>query len=236
MKQWKGFFAGVCCTLLTVGLVVTAGAKTGTVMQELTYRDIRVSLDGKVLDLRNAIGEPVEPFMFGGTNYLPVRALAEALGLNVAWNGAEVMVVLTTPEPKPQPESVSAPQAEQQPEPAPAPQTEPEPATKTIVTWDPESAATTIVTLEPKPESELKPETPKEPVSGNREENFDTWDIPENQKTESRYVLNLRSLKIHKPTCHTVPKIAPQDYATSNKSIAELEAEGYTRCGICEPW
>lgn len=220
MKQWKGFLAGVCCTLLTVGLVVTAGAKTGTVTQDLTYRDIRVSLDGKVLDLRNAMGEPVEPFMFGGTNYLPVRALAEALGLNVAWNGAEVMVVLTTPEPEPQPESV------------PAPQTEP----TTTVTWDPESAATTIVALEPLSEAELKPETPKKSTSGNREENFDTWDTPENQKTESRYVLNLRSLKIHAPTCRTVPKIAPQDYATSNKSIAELKAEGYTRCGICEPW
>ena len=232
MKQWKGFLAGVCCTLLTVGLVATAGAKTGTVTQELTYRDIRVSLDGKVLDLRNAIGEPVEPFMFGGTNYLPVRALAEALGLNVAWNGAEVMVVLTTPKAEPQPESASAPQAEQQPEPVPAPQTEP----TTTVTWDPESAATTIVALEPLSESELKPETPKKSTSGNREENFDTWDTPENQKTESRYVLNLRSLKIHAPTCRTVPKIAPQDYATSNKSIAELEAEGYTRCGICEPW
>ena len=106
MKQWKGFVTGVAFTLLAVVLVVTAGAKTGTVMQELTYRDIRVSLDGEVLDLRNAIGEPVEPFMFGGTNYLPVRALAEALGLNVAWNGAEVMVVLTTPEP-----SESAPEA-----------------------------------------------------------------------------------------------------------------------------
>lgn len=99
MKKW---LSGFLTCLLLCGLVVTAGAKTGTVMQELTYRDIRVSLDGKVLDLRNAIGEPVEPFMFGGTNYLPVRALAEALGLDVAWNGAEVMVVLTTPEPPPE--------------------------------------------------------------------------------------------------------------------------------------
>lgn len=201
MKQWKGFLAGVCCTLLTVGLVVTAGAKTGTVMQELTYRDIRVSLDGEVLDLRNAIGEPVEPFMFSGTNYLPVRALAEALGLNVAWNGAEVMVVLTTPKPEA--------------EPTPKPQEELTP------TSEPQAKAPTV--------------EPKAETSGNPADNFDTWDIAENQKTESRYVLNLRSLKIHQPTCRTVSKIAPQDYATSNRSIAELEADGYTRCGVCEP-
>lgn len=199
MKQWKGFLAGVCCTLLAVGLVVTAGAKTGTVMQKLTYRDIRVSLDGEVLDLRNAIGEPVEPFMFDGTNYLPVRALAEALGLNVAWNGAEVMVVLTTPEPE-------------------TPKAEP------------------VAETEPQSQPEASKAEPEASGSGNPAENFDTWDIPENQETKARYVLNLRSKKIHDPTCYTVSKIAPQDYDTSNKSIAELEAEGYTRCGVCEPW
>lgn len=115
MKWMKGYLAGILTALLVCGLVVTAGAKSGKVMQELTYRDIRVSLDGEVLDLRNAIGDPVEPFMFDGTNYLPVRALAEALGLNVAWNGAEVMVVLTTPEP-PQEETSEAVNATPKPE------------------------------------------------------------------------------------------------------------------------
>lgn len=121
MKQWKGYIAGLLTAALVCGLVVTAGAKSGKVMQELTYRDIRVSLDGEVLDLRNAIGEKVEPFMFDGTNYLPVRALAEALGLNVAWNGAEVMVVLTTPPKEETPELTA-------PEPTPEPVKEPEPA------------------------------------------------------------------------------------------------------------
>ena len=36
--------------------------------------------------------------MFDGTNYLPVRALAEALGLDVAWDGSTSTVVLTTPK------------------------------------------------------------------------------------------------------------------------------------------
>jgi len=96
MKRW---ISGFLTCLLLCGLVITVSAKTGKVTQELTYRDIRVSLDGEVLDLRNAAGDKVEPFMFDGTNYLPVRALAEALGLNVAWDGKEVMVVLTTPKP-----------------------------------------------------------------------------------------------------------------------------------------
>lgn len=98
MKSWKSYLAGALTTALFMGAVGTASATVGKITQELEYRDIKVSLDGEVLDLRNAVGEPVEPFMFGGTNYLPVRALAESLGLNVAWDGANATVLLTTPE------------------------------------------------------------------------------------------------------------------------------------------
>ena len=38
--------------------------------------------------------------MFDGTNYLPARALAEALGLSVAWDGSTNTVVLKTAEAK----------------------------------------------------------------------------------------------------------------------------------------
>ena len=39
----------------------------------------------------------MEPFISEGTNYLPVRAVAEALGLKVDWDSASSTVVLTTP-------------------------------------------------------------------------------------------------------------------------------------------
>lgn len=96
MKK-KSFFAGMLTMLLIVTLVVPAAATVGKVTKELEYRNISVTLDGVKLDLKNAKGEPVEPFMFEGTNYLPVRALAESLGLNVAWNGQTATVVLTSP-------------------------------------------------------------------------------------------------------------------------------------------
>lgn len=94
----RGFLAGVLATLLVMCLVGTAGATSGKVQQEIEYRDIKVSLDGQVLDLRDAKGNTVEPFMFAGTNYIPARALAESLGLNVAWDGSTATVVLTHPE------------------------------------------------------------------------------------------------------------------------------------------
>lgn len=93
----RSFIAGMITMLLILGLTSTAIATTGKVQKEIEYRDIKVSLDGKVLDLRDAKGNVVEPFMFGGTNYIPARALAESLGLKVAWDSATSTVVLTSP-------------------------------------------------------------------------------------------------------------------------------------------
>ena len=96
MKK-RSFVAGMLTMLLIMTLVVPAAATVGKITKELEYRDISVTLDGVKLDLKDAKGNPVEPFMFEGTNYLPVRALAESLGLNVAWDGKTATVVLTTP-------------------------------------------------------------------------------------------------------------------------------------------
>ena len=93
----KEFLVGVISALMAVCMVSTATATNGKVQKEIEYRDIKVSLDGQVLDLRDAKGNAVEPFMFAGTNYIPARALAEALGLEVAWDGSTSTVVLTTP-------------------------------------------------------------------------------------------------------------------------------------------
>ena len=98
MKNFKGFIAGMITMLLIVSMVGTVSATNGKVMKELEYRDIKVSLDGEVLDLRDAQGNVVEPFKFDGTNYVPVRAIAQILGLNVAWDGKNATVLLTTPE------------------------------------------------------------------------------------------------------------------------------------------
>lgn len=93
----SSFITGMIAMFLVSCLAGSALAATGKVTKELEYRDISVTLDGEKLDLRDAKGSAVEPFMFDGTNYLPVRALAESLGLEVAWDSANATVVLTTP-------------------------------------------------------------------------------------------------------------------------------------------
>jgi len=96
----KGFIAGVLTTLLLVSSICMAGASVAKIQKTVEYKNIQVSLDGKKLDLKDAAGNAVEPFMFDGTNYLPARALAEALGLDVAWDGSTNTVVLKTADAK----------------------------------------------------------------------------------------------------------------------------------------
>ena len=96
--QWKSFVAGVLATLLLVGSIGTAAATVGKKTAELSYNNIKVTLDGKAVNLVDANGNPVEPFTINGTTYLPVRAVAGAFGLEVEWDGPTQTVILTTPE------------------------------------------------------------------------------------------------------------------------------------------
>ncbi len=92
----RGLVVGIVTLLLIFGLSNTAMATTGKVQKELDYRDIKVALNGSLLDLCDAKGNVVEPFMFDGTNYVPARPLAEALGLEVAWDGQTSTINLSS--------------------------------------------------------------------------------------------------------------------------------------------
>lgn len=96
-RQWKGFVSGILVTLLIVGLIGTAAAKVGKQTAELEYNDIKVTMDGKQVNLVDANGAAVEPFAINGTTYLPIRAISGAFGLDVGWDGATKTVVLDTP-------------------------------------------------------------------------------------------------------------------------------------------
>ncbi|MFV0520406.1 MAG: copper amine oxidase N-terminal domain-containing protein [Lachnospirales bacterium] len=73
----------ICTTLLTT----TIFAKTGEVMLKAYYSNIKVELNGEELVLKDQEGTVVEPFIVDGTTYLPVRNVADALGLDVGWDG-----------------------------------------------------------------------------------------------------------------------------------------------------
>jgi|GEM_PF-395871 len=78
------------------GGIGTAVYTNRIVQTELTNITIGVELDGQVLALSDANGTPVSPIAFGGTTYLPVRAIASALNLFVDWRQADSTVLLST--------------------------------------------------------------------------------------------------------------------------------------------
>ena len=84
-------------TLLLVSTIGTAAATVGKQLVEISYKDITITLDGKVVDLVDANGNPVEPFLLNGTNYLPIRTAAAALGLEVGWDGDTHTIILEHP-------------------------------------------------------------------------------------------------------------------------------------------
>lgn len=55
------------------------------------------------------------------------------------------------------------------------------------------------------------------------------------ESTNETYILNTNSKKIHKPNCSAVNDMKAQNKEETHKSIKELEAEGYSTCGICKP-
>ena len=68
---------------------------------------------------------------------------------------------------------------------------------------------------------------------GGNGDNFNKYDNAEQQKTEDKWVLNTKSMKIHYPSCNDVKKIAPENYSTSSLSLDELKKQKYTTCGHC---
>ena len=97
MKQngfWKGFGSGLILTVLIVALGVTA---TATSRRSIQVEDgIGITLNGARFTPRDADGKQVSAFLYNGTTYVPVRAISEAMGMDVSFNSATRTVVLTT--------------------------------------------------------------------------------------------------------------------------------------------
>jgi len=85
-KPMKKLLSFALCAALMLGLSVPAAAETG----EVSYCRVKIVVDGATLCPKDANGNPVEPFIYRGATYLPVRSVANALGLGVAWESGTV--------------------------------------------------------------------------------------------------------------------------------------------------
>ncbi len=81
----KGFLAGLLTSALVLGVATSALAA----MQEIkvSMGGIDIYVDGQLKIPVNAKGTRVEPMVYDGTTYLPVRAISNMLGKEVTWDG-----------------------------------------------------------------------------------------------------------------------------------------------------
>ncbi|WP_010249335.1 extracellular solute-binding protein [Acetivibrio cellulolyticus] len=91
----KIFIAGaISATLITT----TITAYTSTMRKNITvdYSNIKINIDGEQIEPKDGNGNSVEPFIYDGTTYLPVRAVSESLGKYVDWDGDSKTVYISS--------------------------------------------------------------------------------------------------------------------------------------------
>lgn len=93
-RNWRDMLAGSVLTVLVLSLVTPAIASTGSRTVEIAYDNIKLVVNGEKVTPRDGSGKIVEPFTLNGTTYLPVRALGNALDMDVEWDGRTNTVYL----------------------------------------------------------------------------------------------------------------------------------------------
>ena len=91
-KRLQGLILGVLIgTLLTSGVAV---ATNTTTLYDVITDGVKIVLDGKEFICTDANGNIVQPMIYNGTTYIPVRAVSSAFGKAVYWDGEEQTVYL----------------------------------------------------------------------------------------------------------------------------------------------
>ena len=107
------FLSGMFTMLLLGALTLSALAVSGRMTIEVD--PINVQVNGQVFVPTDANGKEVPVFAYNGTTYAPLRALAEAYGLEVGYDATSNMATVgktevkttATPEPTPAPDTTA---------------------------------------------------------------------------------------------------------------------------------
>lgn len=92
----KGIFFGTIIMMLIIMMSVSTFGMTGTKTLTVNYNDVKIYVDQKLMTPRDVKGNAVEPFVSNGTTYVPIRAVSEALGSKVSWDGLSSSVYIDT--------------------------------------------------------------------------------------------------------------------------------------------
>ena len=95
-KSSSAFLAGVCTACLVGGLSLSVLAASGCMTIDVT--PISIQVNGTEFAPTDVNGNPVPVFAYEGTTYAPLRALAEAYGLEVGYDAERNMATVTDPD------------------------------------------------------------------------------------------------------------------------------------------
>lgn len=84
-KKMRTILMGV---LVVCAMGNTIFAKSLNETAEIFYNNMKIYIDGAEIVPKDANGNTIEPFTMNGTTYLPVRAISNAFGQDVEWDGA----------------------------------------------------------------------------------------------------------------------------------------------------
>ena len=101
LKEMKGFVTGVSVTLAVSITACIVFASSGEQKISALFDNIKVLINGSEIELTDANGNAVEPFIYNGTAYIPARAVASAFGKEVSWDADNKKVLINDPKPMP---------------------------------------------------------------------------------------------------------------------------------------
>lgn len=93
MRNFKSFALGAVSSALAMTLVGSALAASGKLTIEVNP-DISIKVNGATFQPKDANGKSVPVFEYNGTTYAPLRALAEAYGLEVGYDAEAKMATV----------------------------------------------------------------------------------------------------------------------------------------------
>ena len=107
----RGAVLGVLITVLALGVAVPGLADAVMKNIEVYVGDVKIYIDGNLQHPTDVNGNTVQPFIYQGTTYLPVRALTNMLtDKTIGWDGETKSVFIGT-----QPKKTNTPLEELEP-------------------------------------------------------------------------------------------------------------------------
>ncbi len=88
----------ISAVVLLCALCVAVGGCAATVVQNIQAElrpDFTVVIDGTERTFKNVNGEVVDPILYNGSTYLPIRAIGEIMGKKVTWYEDQKRIELT---------------------------------------------------------------------------------------------------------------------------------------------